>query len=236
MTGFLERIFGCGQVLEGLPGPVAANTTLRKRYDPSLGILEAEYVAFDTELTGLDFRSDSMISIGAVKMQGGRIFPARTFHRYLKPDCDLKAESVLIHEITQTELAGAGAQTDVIEDFLEFIGDAVLVGHFVHIDTTFLSNAMKKLYGVKLRNKSVDTMGLHDWLYDNDTEFARHHRGMTLKNDLFSMARKYDIPVEKEHDALNDAFLSAQLFQKFLKFLPGCGIRTIGDLTAVGKI
>jgi len=236
MTGLIERIFGGGQALEGLPAPVAANATLGRRFNASTGIMEADYVAFDTELTGLDFRKDSMISIGAVKMKGGRIFPARTFHSLLKPDCELKAESVVVHEITQTDLAGACSQPEVIEKFLEFIGDAVLVGHFVHIDTTFLSQAMKKLYGVKLQNRSVDTMGLHDWLYDNDNSFARHHRGMTLKKDLFSMARKYDIPVEREHDALNDAFLSAQLFQKFLVFLPGCGIRTLGDLVSVGKI
>jgi len=236
MTGLLERLFGGGQSLEGLPAPVAANAGLRKRFDASRDIMEADYVAFDTELTGLNFNKDSIISIGAVKMKGGRIFPARAFHSYVKPDCELKAESVVVHEITQTELDGACSQAEVIEEFLEFAGDAVLVGHFVHIDVTFLSNTMKKLYGVKLQNRSVDTMGLHDWLYDNDNEFARHHRGMSLKKDLFSMAARYGIPLEKAHDALNDAFLSAQLFQRFLGFLPGCGIRTLGDLIAVGKI
>lgn len=236
MIGLLDRIFKGGQELDGLPAPVQRNATLRKRFDPSVDIMEADYVAFDTELTGLDFKKDSMISIGAVKMKGGRIFPARTFQSFLKPECELKPESVVVHEITQTDLDGAASQCSVIERFLEFIGDAVLVGHFVHIDTTFLSNAMKGLYGVKLQNRSVDTMGLHDWLYDNDSEFARHHKGMSLKKDLFSMAAKYGIPLEKAHDALNDAFLSAQLFQRFLGFLPGAGIRNVGDLISVGKI
>jgi DNA polymerase-3 subunit epsilon len=236
MKGLLDRIFGNGQELEGLPASVAENAALRRRYDASVDIMEADYVAFDTELTGLDFTSDSIISIGGVKMKGGRIFPARTFHSYLKPDCRLKPESVIVHEITQTELEGASSQCSAIESFLEFIGDAVLVGHFVHIDTTFLSKAMKKLYGVKLQNRSVDTMALHDWLYDNDNEFARHHKGMSLKKDLFSMSSKYGIAAGKAHDALSDAFLSAQLFQRFLGFLPGCGIRTLGDLVDVGKM
>ena len=38
MTGLLERLFGGGQSLEGLPEPVAANATLRKRFDPSMDI------------------------------------------------------------------------------------------------------------------------------------------------------------------------------------------------------
>jgi DNA polymerase III epsilon subunit-like protein len=81
----------------------------------------------------------------------------------------------------------------------------------------------------------VDTSALHDWLYDSDSRFARHHQGMSLKSDLFSLARKYGIDVEKAHNAMFDAYVTAQLFQRFLPFLPECGVRSLKELLMVSK-
>ena len=211
------------------------HVTLKKRFNPRVSIEETDFVAFDTELTGLDFKRDSIISIGAIKLKGGIIFPARTFYRLVKPESELKHQSVVIHEITPSELNEADDLADVIEEFIDFIDDAVLIGHFVHIDVNFVNRAMKKIFGITLQNHSVDTASLHDWLYENDSHFARHYRGMTTKTDLFSLAKKYDIPREKAHNAFYDAFLTAQLFQRFLPFLPGCGINTVKELLMVGK-
>ena len=119
--------------------------------------------------------------------------------------------------------------------FIEFIGDGVLIGHFAFIDLNFINRAMKRLFGCTLQNPALDTSTIHDWLAENDSAFAQHHKGMTLKQDLFSLAEKYGITVETSHDALYDAFLTAQLFQRFLRFLPGCGIYTIEELLMIGK-
>ncbi len=235
MVGVLEKIFGRQRHLEQTPA-VMRSQRVRERVDMKTPIMEAEYVVFDTELTGLDFKRDSIISIGAIKMKGAGIYPLKTFHSLVKPDCALKSESVLVHEITHTDLAGACGLAEVLDDFLEFVGDAVLVGHFVFIDINFMNKALKKLYGAKLQNPATDTHSIHDWLYKNDADFARHHKGMTTKKDLFSMAKRYGLGMVKAHNAFHDAYLTAQLFQRFLYFLPPCGVRTVKDLLSVGKI
>jgi len=51
----------------------------RKTWDPAQAILEAGYTVLDTELTGLDDRRDDIVSLGAVRMSGGRIHVGGTF-------------------------------------------------------------------------------------------------------------------------------------------------------------
>lgn len=233
MTSLLTKILKTRD--SATPRPLAAHSGMKSRLDLRRPIEDVTFVSFDTELTGLDFKRDSIISIGAVRLQGGAILPGQSFYRLVRPNSELKSQGVVIHELTHTDLEKAEEAADVLQDFVEFIGDSILIGHFVFIDVNFVTRAMKRLFGVSLQSPAIDTSTLHDWLYENDSSFARHHGGMTLKNDLFSMAEKYGIEVEKAHNALYDAYITAQLFQRFLPFLPQCGVRTVKDLLSVSK-
>jgi hypothetical protein len=137
---YAEKILG--QPSAELPDWLKSQQDLKKRFDPKSGIRETDFVAFDTELTGLDFKQDSIISIGAVKLRGTTILPAQTFYRLVKPECELKHKSVVVHELTHTDLECAEDLLDVIGDFVKFIGDAVLIGHFVHIDLNFVNRQL----------------------------------------------------------------------------------------------
>jgi DNA polymerase-3 subunit epsilon len=233
MTTLLTRLFGTNE--REVEGPAAQQCGLKKRLDLDIPIEEAEFTCFDTELTGLNLKHDSIISIGAVRLRGGRILLGEDFYRLVKPECELSCDTVVVHELTHTDLADADDVGDVLEDFLDFIGDSVLLGHFVYIDTGFVSRAMKRLFGVTLQNPAVDTSSLNDWLAANDMHFTRHFSGPSTKTDLFSMAKRYGIPLEKAHNSLYDALVTAQLFQRFMYFLPGAGVRTLKDLLAVGR-
>ncbi len=218
-----------------LPGAVARHAGVRRRIDRRRPLEEVDFVVFDTELTGLSLKRDSIISIGAVRMKGRRIFVGRTFYRLVRPSTELKREGVVIHGLRPADLEAAEDPATVLGDFIELAGDAVLVGHFVHLDVSFVHRALKQTFGVGLESPAVDTASVHDWLVDNEPAFARHHKGISLKKDLFTLTRRYGIPVEKAHDALYDAYLTAQLFQRFLAFLPGCGVSTLKELLSVGK-
>lgn len=233
MTFLLKRLFGPS--VKELPEWLHQQVGLKDKIDLDKPIETAEYVAFDSELTGLDFKQDSIISIGAVKLKGAALLPAKTLYRLIKPECELKRQSVVVHELTHTELDCAEDYIDVIKDFVEFIGEAILVGHFIHIDLNFVNRPLQEKYGVKLQNKAMDTSTLHDWLYDNDSRFARHFKGKTTKADLFSLAKKYGVETGKVHNAFSDAYMTAQLFQRFVHFMPGNGIKTVGELLKVAR-
>jgi len=218
-----------------LPDWLKSQQELKKSFNPKVSIGQVDFVAFDTELTGLDFKQDSIISIGAVKLRGTTILPADTFYRLVKPECELKPKSVVVHELTHSDLECAEDLLDVVGDFVKFAGNAVFIGHFVHIDLNFVNKVLQEKFGVSLTNRAVDTATLHDWLYDNDSRFARHYKGMTTKSDLFSMAKKYGVEGGKAHNSFSDAYITAQLFQRFVPFLPECGIKTLKELLKVAR-
>jgi len=233
MTSLLTKLLGHREA--ALEGALAGHAGLKARIDLRKPVENTDFVCFDTELTGLDFKRDSIISIGAVRLRGGRILPGQTFYRLVRPDSELKSQGVVVHELTHSDLEEADADDVVLRDFIEFIGDAVLIGHFVFIDVNFVNRVMKKHFGIGLQSPALDTSTLHDWIYENDSLFARHHSGMTFKNDLFSLARRYGIEVEKAHNAMYDAYITAQLFQRFITFLPNCGVRTLKELISICK-
>jgi DNA polymerase-3 subunit epsilon len=198
-------------------------------------IADCPFVVFDTELSGLNPRKDSIVSIGAVKMRGGSISATDEFYRLIRPFGEMTRKSIEIHGITPDELEHAEDIKTVLQDFFEFISDAVLVGHFIHIDLRFLNSYLKKQSNSTLRNPAVDTHDLHGWLLENSSEFKKYFHGGSLKTDLFSVAEHYGVPVSMAHNALYDAFITAQLFQRFLHFLEPHGIRTLNDLLDIGR-
>lgn len=198
-------------------------------------IADCPFVVFDTELSGLNPRKDSIVAIGALKMRGGSITASDEFYRLIRPFGKMTKKSVEIHGITPDELEHADDIKTVVQDFLAFIADAVLVGHFIHIDLRFLNSYLKKQHNSTLRNPAVDTHGIHGWLLENSSEFKKYFHGGSLKTDLFSVAEHYGVPVSMAHNALYDAFITAQLFQRFLHFLEPHGINTLNDLLDIGR-
>lgn len=198
-------------------------------------ITECPFVVFDTELSGLNPRKDFIVSIGAFKMTGGTVHAGGAFYRLIKPDGEMSKKSVEIHGITPDDLITAENIETVIPDFLEFIADSVLVGHFIHIDLRFMNASLKKLSLTHLSNPAVDTHSLHEWLSENAPEFKKHFRGTSLKTDLFSLAERYGVAVDIAHNALNDAFITAQLLQRFMCFFKSQGVTTLRDLLDIGR-
>jgi DNA polymerase-3 subunit epsilon len=195
---------------------------------------EVCYVVIDTELTGLDSKRDSIVSLGAIKMTGGRIDFGSTFYRMVKPAADLTSESVVVHGITPSEVAGLPSIDAVMDEFLAFCKGCVVIGHFVSLDVTFLNKELKRLSHGAFSNPIVDTCSVRDWIEHQSGGFSRHFTENGDK-DLFSLAKKYGIEVTGAHNALMDAFVAAQLFQRFLSILPGLGVRTVRELVKIGR-
>ncbi len=209
----------------GGAGPVPAGVAIE----------DAAYVVLDTELTGLNPKKDSIVSLGAIRMRGKEILLGEHFTRLVKPRTSLTAQSVVVHGITPSEVQELPAIDAVLPEFLAFCGDAVVVGHVVSIDLTFLNDELLRLSGAKLRNPAADTQVIHRWLSCREEDACAYYAGNGEATDLFGLAKRYGIPVEGAHDALNDAFVTAQLFQRFLAVLPGKGIKTVDDLLRIGK-
>jgi DNA polymerase-3 subunit epsilon len=194
--------------------------------DQLLGVDQARYVVFDTELTGLDRKQDTVVSIGAIRMKGRQILLGETFYTLVNPQRDLTHDNVRIHHIVPSELVNQPLIESALQQFLRFVGDDILVGHFVHIDIAMLENAL----GRKLPNRQVDTARYYDWLERNRRQFLGAPNTGPIDTVLFDIANKLHISLSGAHNALVDAYLTAQVWQRLLIDLPDFGIARVKDL------
>jgi DNA polymerase III subunit epsilon len=195
---------------------------------------EISYVVIDTELTGLNPQKDSIVSVGAVKMSGGRIKLNETFYSLIRPETVISRSSIIVHEITPSDVEKEPNADVVLRDFIEFCGDSIIVGHFLSLDLSFLNRKMHELFSRKIQGPVIDTYRIHTWMKECGDAYSHIGNG-NGSTDLFSIAKKYEIRVSDAHDALMDAFITAQLFQRFLAFLPGMGVRTMKELLMIGR-
>lgn len=225
------------RLVSRLPGrdSVPGATPAEERPDPRTPIEAASYVVFDTELTGLQPRTDSIVSIGAVRMRGGSILVGEHFSRVVQPRTELTGPSIVIHEITPSETRGFPGIEAVLPAFLEFCRGSVLVGHGVSIDLRFINDEMERHFGRPVGAPVVDTMAIAAWLRKRESTADAFHDPGPGRLDLRSLAKERGIPVAHAHDAVSDAFVTAQLFQRHLAALPAHGVRTLGDLIRTGK-
>ncbi len=203
--------------------------------DMSMPLDCAPYVVMDTELTGLDFRKDSIVSVGALRMIGTRIELSRPFYEVVRPSTALTSKSIVIHEITPQETEQKPGIEEIMEGFLRFCEGAMIVGHFISLDLRFLAKEMKRIGFGSLKNPAVDTCGIYDWMSRNRGDFSSSYFNSMESKDLFSLAKKFQVPVQGAHNALMDAYVTAQLFQRFIVMLIKLGVRTLRDLLRIGK-
>ena len=202
--------------------------------DPNL-IENAPYVVLDTELTGLNPKKDSVVSIGAVKMTGSKIELGQTFYRLVKPGTEFTPSSVIVHEITPSDVRRKPGIDTALVELEDFLGDSIIVGHFVSIDMGFLNKDAKRCGIKKIDNPVVDTCSIFDFLRKEGNGFRSQFDDGIVNKDLFSIARKYNIEVGGAHNALVDAYITAQVFQRFLRYMKKFGVFTIRDLLRVGR-
>jgi len=195
---------------------------------------DIRYVIVDTELTGLNEKKDSIVSIGAVRMTGGRIDLGGNFYRLVRPDTELTAKSIVIHEITPAEVMEKPDISAVLTEFIDFCGNDVIVGYCLPIDMSFINREMKRVFVSRMINEMLDVRLLWDWLG------RRHpaHKAFSTplrEQSLYEIAKRLDIAVGGAHNAMMDAFITAQVFQRFIPFLLESGIRRMGDLLNIGS-
>jgi DNA polymerase-3 subunit epsilon len=185
------------------------------------------YVVFDTEFTSLEQRSNRLLSIGAVAMEGGSIRLGEQFYALTNPGVAVPGASVVVHKLRPDDIAEAESPAQVLDGFLEFAAGSVLVGHFVQYDVDIVNKELKAAGRERPPHASIDTARVHRWL-----ERKRQHYAVeafderTIRADLASVASHYRVTFEEAHHALADAFVTAQVWQRQLAALAARGVTT----------
>src|SRR6478609_3088465 len=118
-------------------------------------------IVLDTETTGLEAsEGHRIIEIGCVELVN-RLPTGRTFHTYCNPDRPIDKDATKIHGITDDFVRTMPHFSDVVDDLLEFLGDAAIVAHNAGFDLNFLNAELTLLERDTLPpNRLVDTLSL----------------------------------------------------------------------------
>jgi DNA polymerase III subunit epsilon len=205
-------------------------------FDQSRPLNEYTFVVFDTELTGFDRKQDDIISIGAILIKDLQIDLGTTFHTYVRPRSIAHTQATMVHRITPQQLDKAPPLAEVLPAFVEFIGNSLLVGHYVGLDMSFLNAASRKILDGTLSNPGIDTMRMAQGYQRVLLGHFHEENAGTVSYNLEDLAKKYHLPLFKPHDALEDAIQTAYLFLYFLKKFRKGGLLTLKDIYQAGRV
>src|SRR6516225_8916523 len=160
-------------------------------------------IVLDTETTGLDpLRGDRLVEVGCVEIFN-RMPTGQTFHRYINPQRDVPAEAFAVHGLSTEFLSTKPLFDEVVDEFLEFIGDAPLVIHNASFDIGFINAELDRIKRAAIpRERLVDTLLLA----------RRKHPGVSNRLDDLCSRYAIDNSHRTKHGALLDAELLAEVY------------------------
>src|SRR5438874_6413872 len=119
---------------------------------------EVTFCVVDLETTGGSAAADEITEVGAVKLRGGECLG--TFQTLVNPGVAIPPAITVLTGITEAMVLPAPMIERVLPTFLEFVGDAVVVGHNVRFDMSFLRAAIDRGGYMRPVNSVVDTCAL----------------------------------------------------------------------------
>ncbi|OXE95601.1 DNA polymerase-3 subunit epsilon [Flavobacterium araucananum] len=161
------------------------------------------FVVLSTETSGLNPNKDVILSLSAFSVIDDSIIIKESFeaallqYKFLQ-DNGLSNEFMIESKMTKMP------EPDALEAFVNFIGNAVLVGHHINFDVEMLNAALERLDCGRLKNEALDVDMMYRKLMDiNDKQFS-----------LDDLSEIYKIPKSDRNSSSEDAYKIALLFLK----------------------
>jgi DNA polymerase-3 subunit epsilon len=164
-------------------------------------------IVLDTETTGMDpAQGDRLVEIGCVELVN-HIPTGRHLHLYLNPERDVPAEAVAVHGLTYDFLKGHPTFAEVVDRFIDFIAEDVLVIHNAEFDIKFLNAELRTLGFPSLQmRRVVDTVAMA----------RRKFPGSPANLDALCRRFNIDLSQRSLHGALLDSQLLAEVYLELL--------------------
>jgi DNA polymerase III epsilon subunit family exonuclease len=184
-------------------------------------LAESDFVVFDLETTGAKTPPCRITEIGAFRVSGGKI--TEEFHTLVNPEIPIPIFISQLTGITDRMVKNAPKFREIADNFLEFIGDSVLVAHNAHFDMRFLNHEIGKIHeNYRVGNPHLCTVQLSRKLLPH----IENHR-------LNTVAEYYSIALVNHHRASEDARATAHIFINLLEELNTLGVM---DLATAKKL
>jgi len=165
----------------------------------------AREIVLDTETTGFEpSMGHRMVEIACLEIDDF-VPTGRSFHTYIDPCRDMPPDAERVHGLSGAFLKGKPKfeHPDVVDAFLDFIGDAPLIAHNAGFDRNFVNHEL----GVVNRHPIPETR----WI---DTLALARVRFPGMHNSLDALCKRFKISLldREKHGALIDARLLAEVY------------------------
>jgi DNA polymerase III epsilon subunit family exonuclease len=181
-----------------------------------LPLHEAPLAFLDVETTGLrPDLGDRVVEIAVVRAQG--FTEVSRFVSLVNPQRRLSPGAMRVNAITPTMVADAPIFSDLLDELLSLVEDAVLVCHNVPFDLSFLEAELRVAGAPIWDGVTLDTLA-----------FARRQYWFQ-RNSLSAIARQLGIRPSGAHRALADALTTQAIFRRFAGRLRRQGRPLVAD-------
>ena len=188
-------------------------------------IEQVRFVVLDSETTGLNPRKDRIVTIGAIAVVNHEVLIEDSFEALLK--VQYNSSAVTIHGVTREESLTGLDEPEALRQFLEYLGDGIIVGHHIGHDVETFNAGYERHFGFRLENPSLDTMALTLHL-ERDGAFG--DRDAIQQFSLDALCTLFGIIPHDRHTAAGDAFMTALVFQRLLRLAGKHGRTTLSRL------
>ena len=174
-----------------------------KTYLSKFGEKPNRYVVLSAETTGLNPVKDVILSFGAIGVIDDTILIGDHFevvilqYRYLH-DNGLSNEFLIESKLPKM------AEPLAMQAFVEYIGNATLVGHRIHFDIQIINEVLEKMDCGRLKNEALDIEIMNQKLMDINNKVS----------SLDELAKIYKVPQSERVTASDDCYTIALLFLK----------------------
>jgi DNA polymerase-3 subunit epsilon len=186
--------------------------------DMYLPLYDVTFCVIDVETTGGGPQTCALTEVAAAKFRGGECLG--TFSTLVDPVGEIPPFISALTGITDDMVRGAPSVPGVLPSFIEFVRGAVLVGHNVNFDLSFLNAALEENDRLPLDNLVVDTLTLARRLVDAEVPNCR----------LATLASGLELDHRPAHRALDDVMATADLLHRLIEDATGFGVFQLGQL------
>ncbi|HOF51403.1 MAG TPA: 3'-5' exonuclease [Rhodoferax sp.] len=175
---------------------------------------ENEWVSLDCETTGLNTRTDEIISIGAVRIVGNRIMTSERLELLVRPERGVSAESVKIHRLRERDVAQGLPVEEAMKRLMHFIGSRPLVGYYLEFDLAMLHRAIWPMLGQGLPQPKIEVSALYYDYKFKQLPAYQQQGNVDIDLRFATLMKDLNLPTRDAHDAVNDAVMAALAFIK----------------------
>lgn len=161
------------------------------------------FVVFSTETSGLDIQKDVILSVGAIGIEDEKIVVKDSFDITILQD-KFNPEIAIKNGILNTSEEKI-SEAEAISLFVNYLGNATLIGHRINFDIEMINQALEKLQAGKLKNEALDI----EIMYQKWQQLPEEKQF-----SIDELATSFKISKSDRHTASGDAYITALIFLK----------------------